>query len=68
MYLWYNCAKAQQELGILASPARLAVQDSVRYMRDAHLLDKNRSAGRFKLAVVAVLVIALIIIVLRQML
>jgi len=39
MYHWFSSAKAQRELGLKITPARLAIQESVRWMKRNGYLD-----------------------------
>jgi dihydroflavonol-4-reductase len=42
MYHWFSSAKAQKELGLKPTPARLAIQESVKWMKAHGYLDKSK--------------------------
>eukprot|EP00455_Lapot_gusevi_P034226 TRINITY_DN3766_c0_g1_i5.p1 TRINITY_DN3766_c0_g1~~TRINITY_DN3766_c0_g1_i5.p1 ORF type:complete len:212 (-),score=41.89 TRINITY_DN3766_c0_g1_i5:12-647(-) len=53
MYLWYDCSKAKRELGFDPKPARVAVQESVEWMKTHGYLDKyKKNSSLFKQVVV----------------
>ena len=59
MYHWYDCSKANRELGLQPTSARDAIKESVRFMKEKGMLKSSQKGGSFMFYVVIFLTLVI---------